>query len=120
MSDQTTAAADPSASSVGTITPELTRRIDSMFNGDKMWAIGFVIALWLTYAFVFFAINSINGDGAIMWAMVIAGALVLLYNTASILAMLKHYSEDKNFIYSLDIRHLDEMRRDKAPQHHVE
>src|SRR4029078_3354315 len=32
-------------------------------------------------------------------------------NTASIRAMVKHYEEDKEFIYSLDIEHLDAMRQ---------
>ena len=39
-----------------------------------------------------------------------AGAAVLIFNTASIGAMVKHYAEDKHFIYGLDIRYLDEMR----------
>ena len=38
------------------------------------------------------------------------GAAVLLFNTASMGAMVKHYKEDKDFIYGLDIKHLDEMR----------
>ena len=28
-------------------------------------------------------------------------------------AMVKHYKEDKDFIYGLDIKHLDEMRGHK-------
>jgi len=38
---------------------------------------------------------------------------VLLFNTASIVAMLRHYTSDKHFIYGLDLKHLDEMRRAK-------
>jgi hypothetical protein len=36
---------------------------------------------------------------------------VLIFNTASILAMLRHYADDRDFIYGLDLKHLDEMRR---------
>ncbi len=39
---------------------------------------------------------------------------MLLFNTASIWAMISHYSEDKEFIYTLDIKHLDAMRDKKS------
>ena len=32
----------------------------------------------------------------------------------AIVAMLRHYHSDKHFIYSLDIMHLDEMRRRRS------
>lgn len=89
---------------------DLLRRIDAMFNRDRLWAWGFVIALWITYIFVFFAVEWFNGDGGIWLALLIGGGLVLLYNTASIASMIKHYGEDKEAIYGIDIRHLDEMR----------
>jgi hypothetical protein len=37
----------------------------------------------------------------------IAAAVLLLYNTSSIVAMLRHYSEDKAHIYPIDIHHQD-------------
>jgi hypothetical protein len=40
----------------------------------------------------------------------IAAAIVLLYNTASIVAMLRHYHDDKGHIYPIDIHHLDARR----------
>lgn len=88
----------------------MSARIEAMFRKDKLWALGFVVLLWLSYGFVFLAINSINADSSIRLALIIGGALVVLYNTASITAMIKHYVEDKENIYSIDIRHLDEMR----------
>ena len=39
-----------------------------------------------------------------------AGAVVLVFNTAAILAMLRHYREDRDFMYGLDIQFLDEAR----------
>ena len=41
--------------------------------------------------------------------LAIAAAAVLMFNTAAIVAMLKHYDDDKEFIYGLDIKHLDEI-----------
>ena len=88
----------------------MNQRIEAMFSKDRLWAWGFVILLWCSYAYVFFAIDQIITDPGIRMALIIGGALVLLYNTASIGAMIKHYKEDKTSIYSIDIRHLDEMR----------
>ena len=45
--------------------------------------------------------------------VVIAAAAVLIFNTASMAAMLRHYAEDKRFIYSLDIQHLDTMKKER-------
>jgi hypothetical protein len=82
-------------------------RIDAKFANDRLWAITFVVALWLTIAFVMLAVRGFIHDPmieAVCWA----GALALvLFNTASIVAMIKHYSEDKAHIYGVDIRHLD-------------
>ena len=42
------------------------------------------------------------------------GALVLLYNTAAIMAMLRHYREDRDFMYGLDIQFMDAARATKG------
>lgn len=96
------------------MTEEMSGRIDAMYARDRLWAWSFVIVLWVTYVFVFFAVQWFNGDNGITLALLIGGALVLLYNTASIASMIKHYADDKHAIYSIDIRHLDEMRERAA------
>lgn len=85
-------------------------RIDRMFARDRLWAWGFVIALWIVLAFVYFAVSSYIVDGTAKIVAAIAGLAVGIFNTASIAAMISHYSHDKNFIYELDIRHLDANR----------
>ena len=90
------------------VQPEtLSDRIDSMFARDKMWATALVVALWLTVFFVMLAMRSFITDGTIEIVCWAAAALLLLFNTASIFAMFRHYAQDKMHIYSLDIRHLD-------------
>jgi hypothetical protein len=42
--------------------------------------------------------------------LLFAGAVVLVFNTAAILAMLRHYREDRDFMYGLDLKFLDEAR----------
>ena len=84
-----------------------------MHGRDRMGALAFVVALWVVLIFVLAAIWPNIADGAIRTILLIAGGLVLIFNTASIVAMLRHYSSDKSFIYGLDLKHLDEMRRQR-------
>jgi hypothetical protein len=92
------------------MSPELDARINAMLGRDRAWAIFFVIVLWLVVGVVFFGIASLVTIPTVKTALVIAGLLVLIFNTASIIAMVKHYDSDKQFIYGTDIRHLDAKR----------
>jgi hypothetical protein len=89
---------------------DLRSRIDSMFGRDKMMAWIFVVLLWITIGFVYFAIDQFITDGALRAVVALGALLLLVFNTAAIYAMVKHYGEDKDHIYGLDIRHLDESR----------
>lgn len=87
--------------------PELGVRIEAMYRSDRLYAWLFVIALWVVVGFVLVAMWGLIEDPAVRAVLVVAAALVLLFNTASIAAMVRHYREDKAFIYGLDIKHLD-------------
>lgn len=86
-------------------------RIDKMFSTDRLWAYGAVIALWATYLFVFWEVYPNTHNDDVVTALLIAGTLVLVFNTAAILAMINHYAHDKEHIYGLDIRYLDIMNK---------
>lgn len=88
-------------------------RIERMHQRDRRGALAFVIGLWVAVLFTLFTIWPMVGDGAIRAVLAVAAGLVLAFNTAAIIAMLRHYHDDKHFIYGLDIMHLDEMRRRK-------
>lgn len=85
-----------------------------MHKRDVLIAWAFVAGLWLSMMFVAWATWSLAPAGAARVLLMIAGAIVLLFNTAAILAMLRHYREDRDFIYGLDIRFLDESRARKG------
>lgn len=84
-----------------------------MFSQDCIWASSLLIVLWLLYAFVFYEVWPNTGEGNVSLALLISGGLVLLFNTASIVAMIRHYAEDKQRIYGLDLHYLDIMQRAK-------
>lgn len=82
-------------------------RIDKMFAGDKRWAWLALAVLWASYIFVILNIHEYAGTGEVAIALLASAGLVLLFNTASILAMFSHYAKDKEHIYGLDIHYLD-------------
>ncbi|MFN4141960.1 hypothetical protein [Aestuariivirga sp.] len=89
---------------------DLKDRVEAMYRRDVIVAWAFVIGLWFAVIFVMMATWNLAPEGQWRTILMIGGAAVLLFNTASIGAMVKHYKEDKDFIYGLDIKHLDEMR----------
>lgn len=93
---------------------KLRARIDGMFFRDCSMALAMVAALWATIIFVCYEVAPFIKDGAATSVSVIALVMLLLFNTASAFAMIRHYREDKDHIYGLDIHHLDEARARKA------
>ena len=89
----------------------LEERIEKMHGRDRVGAMAFVLALWVVMLFTLLTIWPVITNSGIAAVLVVSAVLVLLFNTAAIWAMLAHYREDKHFIYGLDLKHLDEMRR---------
>ncbi|MFA5958611.1 hypothetical protein [Hyphomicrobium sp.] len=82
-------------------------RIASKFAGDRLWSLTAIVVLWLLYAFVFYEVKDYAGSSEVIWVLMISGGLVILFNTASILAMIFHLSEERDEIYGLDLHYLD-------------
>ena len=85
----------------------LQERIDFMFARDRFAAGVLIALLWLTVFFVMMAVRTYITEPSIEIVCWIAAAVLLLFNTGSIVAMFRHYAADKLHIYSVDIRHLD-------------
>ncbi len=97
---------------------DLTKRIETMHRRDVAVAWAFVLGLWFAIIFVAIGTWSLAPSGATRAVLLIGGAIVLLFNTAAILAMLRHYREDRDFMYGLDIQFLDEAREAKRRRKH--
>lgn len=89
---------------------DLKQRIEAMHRRDVQIAWAFVIGLWVAMIFVAMATWSLAPNGTARLLLLIAGATVLVFNTAAIMAMLQHYREDRDFMYGLDIKFLDAAR----------
>ena len=96
------------------MTPDHDPRVDAMYGGDRLAAIVALVALWATLIFVFIAVIPLAGDPSVLYVLAAGAGLVLLFNTASIMAMLSHYSEDRKHIYGLDLHYLDRMNKNKG------
>ena len=89
---------------------DLSKRIETMHRRDTAVAWAFVLGLWFSIIFVALGTWHLAPGSGARTALLIGGAIVLLFNTAAIVAMLGHYREDRDFMYGLDIRFLDEAR----------
>jgi hypothetical protein len=93
---------------------DIDQRIEAMYQSDKRVAWGLIALLWIVILFVLVMSWSFIPDGGVRIIVLLAAAAVLIFNTASIAAMIKNYDEDKKFIYGLDIKNLDEARKTKG------
>jgi hypothetical protein len=93
---------------------DLQSRIQRMFAQDCIMAWVDVALLWSTVLFVLYFILQIVEDPNVRLAMYISSFALLIFNTASVSAMTKHFVDDKQFIYGLDIKHVDANRAAKA------
>ena len=81
-----------------------------MHRRDIAVAVAFILGLWFAIIFVALETWALAPTPAARTILLISGAVVLLFNSAAIMAMLRHYREDRDFMYGLDIKFLDEAR----------
>lgn len=84
-----------------------------MYSRDRLGAWTMVVLLWIVTLFVLYMSWPYMQDNGVRAVAVIAAALVLIFNTASISALVSHYEEDMDFIYGLDINALDAMQKSR-------
>ncbi len=92
---------------------DIKKRMNEMYLRDCLMAWFDVALLWAAVIFVLIAILGIVQDANIRLVLYAASFLLMLFNTASVFAMTKHFKEDKDFIYGLDIKHFDANRAAK-------
>ena len=88
---------------------DLEPRIERLYRRDQWIAVTIVVMLVITLWIVWRA-TQFFASGTVRAVLAVAGSLLIAFNGASIWALLRHNREDKTFIYTLDIKHLDEYR----------
>ncbi|MDQ4127891.1 MAG: hypothetical protein M3151_08115 [Actinomycetota bacterium] len=87
-----------------------------MASRDRMIAVGFTVAMWVVLLFTYFAVRPSVPSAAVSAALILSLLVLGVFNTASMVAMIRRYSQDKEFIYREDIINLDRNRRQKEAQ----
>ena len=85
----------------------MRERIDKMFSNDRLFAYALLIGAWLAVWFVVNQVAALGQPGNFMGLVYIIALALCVFNTASIIAMVKHYEHAKEHIYRQDIEHLD-------------
>jgi hypothetical protein len=92
---------------------DLDSRIERLYRRDQWISVALVAALVGTLWIVYWATGHF-ASGKVRAVLAGFGGLLIVFNGASIWALLRHNREDKTFIYTLDIKHLDEYRAARA------
>jgi len=93
---------------------DLEPRIRRMYGRDRAIAVALLAVLAGTLGLVYLATTRFIADALVRDALALAALVLLAFNVASIRAMLRHNRDDRTFIYTLDIKHLDEYRANRA------
>lgn len=88
-------------------------RIERLYRGDCVSACLALVTLWAIIAFVFYKVYQVCDDQNIRVALLIGAGTLLVLNSASIIALVRHYTTDKVHLYGLDLFYLDDMRAAK-------
>jgi hypothetical protein len=83
-------------------------QMQSMFARDRLMALGFIVAVLIIVPFVLIAVWDHVPTGGIRVVLVVAAAVILTYNVASIAALISGFRRDRDFVYRRDVAHLRE------------
>ena len=92
----------------------LGSRIDSMARRDQIVSAVFTVAMWVVLLFTYFAVRPSVPSAGVSVVLLVSLIVLGIFNTASMVAMLRSYAKDKDFIYREDILNLDRNRQQKA------
>ena len=87
---------------------DVQRQMESMFQRDRIMALGFVIAMIVVLPFVLIAVWKHSPSTGVQVVLAVSCAVVLVYNIASMFALINNYRRDRDFIYRRDVAHLRE------------
>ncbi len=96
----------------------MRERIDTMFRNDRIFAYALLIGVWVAVWFVVDQVAALGPPGSLMGLVYLSALALCIFNTASIVAMVRHYEQAKEHIYRQDIEHLDAIAVSNK-QHHA-
>ena len=85
-------------------------QMTSLYQRDLAMATAFVVGLLVVLPFMVIALWSVMPGAGTKVLLVAAAAVLLIYNIASMLYLVRNYRRDKDFIYRRDVAHLRELK----------
>jgi membrane protein YdbS with pleckstrin-like domain len=95
------------------VPPSLESRIAVQARRDRVLAITFTLLMWLVLAFLFVTASAVAPHPSIIAVLAVATLLLGLFNTASVLALLRRYAENRELIYRPDVLILDRLHAER-------
>jgi hypothetical protein len=92
----------------------LEKRIDAMLRRDIVVGIGFASLMWLTLVFTFVTTARVVDDATVTIVIAVACGLLGLFNTLSLLSLIRRYQAERHHVYGEDIHHLDLARAERS------
>jgi pilus assembly protein TadC len=92
------------------VPPSIESRMAVLARRDRIQAISFTLLMWLVLVFLFVTASAVAPHPSIVVVLAVATLLLGLFNTASVLALLRRYGESRDLIYRPDVLRLDVMR----------
>jgi hypothetical protein len=84
-------------------------QMDTLYLRDRGMAVTSVIGLLIVLPFIFIALLNDMPNTGTKLVLLVSGLVLLVYNVASMLALVRNYRRDKDFIYRRDVAHLREL-----------
>ena len=88
-------------------------RIDILARRDRVLAVTFTVLMWVVLVFVLVVATTAAPSPGIIVALVASLLLLGLFNTASMIALVRRYAANKDLVYRPDIVNLDRMRHER-------
>jgi membrane protein YdbS with pleckstrin-like domain len=98
------------------VPPSLDSRIAVLARRDRILAITFTLLMWVVLVFLFVTASAVAPDPAIIVVLAVATLLLGMFNTASVLALLRRYAGSRELIYRPDVLNLDLMRAQRESE----
>jgi hypothetical protein len=84
------------------------RQMNAMYTRDRAMAWAFIVALTVVMVFMFLALWSSMPSNGVRVVLLGAGAVLLVYNIAAMLRMIRNFTDDRDFVYRRDVAHARE------------
>jgi hypothetical protein len=92
----------------------IRRQMDTLYQWDRWMAFILVALLLIALPFVYAALwDDMPGTGTKV-ALAVSGLMLLVYNVGAMVALVRNYRRDKDFIYRRDVAHLREIKVARA------